>query len=107
MKFAWTGRCFSGTMPSLRAWPTSRCRLGVGGRRLVTLYDCQSIGQTLSVPGDLRERLDAARALIGAHVPNLKVVAARLALEHLTAWAGVAPMKVERMRLEERDGVDS
>jgi hypothetical protein len=51
---------------------------GVGQGKFVTLYDCESMGAAVAMPGDVRERLDVRRAAIGAHLASPVVAEARL-----------------------------
>jgi hypothetical protein len=78
---------------------------GAGQGKLVTLYECESVGTTAALPGDVRERLDVRRGLIGAHLASPMVAQARLEYEHLTNWSGVAPVEVTPVTIDEREGL--
>jgi hypothetical protein len=78
---------------------------GVGQGKFVTLYDCESMGAAVAMPGDVRERLDVRRAAIGAHLASPVVAEARLEYEHLTSWTGVAPVEVTPVTNADREGL--
>ncbi len=64
---------------------------GVAGAKLFTLDECRQTGQSITVPGFVRERYRVQSILVGAHInhgESLEFISVQLQMNHMRAWVG-------------------
>ena len=81
---------------------------GIAGNRLITLDGCLQVGESLEVPGFVRERYDVAFAFVGTHLSVdelVEFVGVHLQLDQLGAWVQKTGTQIERTLSEDGKGI--
>ena len=81
---------------------------GVAGAKLFTLDECRQTGQSITVPGFVRERYRVQSILVGAHIDHgesLEFIRVQLQMNHLRTWVGRTGTRVDRTLDDDSKGI--